>query len=93
LAISGPKVEEITGGWKKLHNEEHRSLYTSANIVLIKSRRMRWSGHVARMNDMINGNRTLIKEGKTQHRRTKQRREIILKYGLGSLYAARCPYR
>jgi hypothetical protein len=49
--IFGPKREE-DGSWRKLHNDEHRSLYSSPNIVrVIKSRRMRWAGHVARMGD------------------------------------------
>jgi len=48
--ISGPKRDEITGEWTKLHNEELNDLYCSPNIVqVIKSRRMRWQGHVARM--------------------------------------------
>ena len=48
--IFGPKRDEVTGEWRKLHNEELNDLYSSPNIVLvIKSRRMRWAGHVARM--------------------------------------------
>jgi hypothetical protein len=44
-----PKRDEITGEWRKLHNEELNSLYSSPSIVrVIKSRRMRWAGHVAR---------------------------------------------
>jgi hypothetical protein len=47
--IVGPKREE-DGSWRKLHNDEFHSLYSSTNIVrVIKSRRMRWAGHVARM--------------------------------------------
>jgi len=46
----GPKRDEVTGEWRKLHNEELNDLYCSPNIVrVIKSRRMRWAGHVARM--------------------------------------------
>jgi hypothetical protein len=49
--IFGPKREE-DGSWRKLHNDELHSLYSSPNIVrAIKSRRMRWAGHVARMGD------------------------------------------
>jgi hypothetical protein len=48
--IFGPKRDEVTGGWKKLHNEEFHSLYSSPSIIrMIKSRRMRWVGHVERM--------------------------------------------
>jgi hypothetical protein len=48
--IFGPKRDEVTGGWRKLHNEELHNLYSSRNIIrMIKSRRMRWAGHVARV--------------------------------------------
>jgi hypothetical protein len=48
--IFGPKRDEVTGGWRKLHNEELHNLYSSPDIVrMIRSRRMRWVGHVARM--------------------------------------------
>ena len=50
LRIIGPKKDILTGEWRKLHNDELTSLYSSPNIVrVIKSRRMRWAGHVARM--------------------------------------------
>jgi hypothetical protein len=49
--IFGPKREE-DGSWRKLHNDELHSLYSSPNIVrVIKSRRMKWAGHVARMGE------------------------------------------
>jgi hypothetical protein len=48
--IFGPKRPEVAGGWRKLLNEELRNLYTSPSIIkMIRSRRMRWAGHVARM--------------------------------------------
>jgi hypothetical protein len=48
--IFGPKRDEVTGEWRRLHNEELYALYSSPNIIrVIKSRRMRWAGHVARM--------------------------------------------
>ena len=48
--IFGPKRDKVTGEWRKLHNKELNNLYSSPNIVqVIKSRRMRWAGHVARM--------------------------------------------
>jgi hypothetical protein len=47
--IFGSKRDEVTGGWRKLHNEELHNLYPSSSIIrMIKSRRMRWAGHVAR---------------------------------------------
>jgi hypothetical protein len=48
--IFGPKRDELTGGWMKLHNEELHGLYSSPSFIrVIKVRRMRWAGHVARM--------------------------------------------
>jgi hypothetical protein len=48
--IFGPKKDELTGDWRKLNNEELNNLYSSPNIFrMMKSRRMRWSEHVARM--------------------------------------------
>jgi hypothetical protein len=48
--IFGPKRDEVTGEWRKLHNEELRDLYSSPSIIkIIKSRRMRWAAHIERM--------------------------------------------
>jgi hypothetical protein len=48
--IFGPKRDEMTGDWRKLHNEEHHDLHSSPNIIrMIKSRRTKWVGYVARM--------------------------------------------
>jgi hypothetical protein len=53
--IFGPKGDEVTGGWRKLHNEELHNLYSSPNIIrIITLRRMRWAGHVACMGEERN---------------------------------------
>jgi hypothetical protein len=58
--IFGPKRDEVTGGWRKLHNEELHNLYSSRSIIrMIKSRRMRWTGHVARMGEKRNAYRAV----------------------------------
>jgi hypothetical protein len=53
--VFGSKKDEETGGWRKLHNEELNNLYSSRSIIrMIKSRRMRLSGHVERMGEKMN---------------------------------------
>jgi hypothetical protein len=50
--IFGPKRDEVTGEWRRLHNKELYALYSSPNIIrVMKSRRLRWAGHVARMGE------------------------------------------
>jgi hypothetical protein len=59
--IFGPKRDEVTGEWRKMHNEELRDLYSSASVIrIIKSRRMRWAGHVARLREKRNAYRLLV---------------------------------
>jgi hypothetical protein len=58
--IFGPKRNEVTGEWRKLHNEELHILYSSPNIIRhIKSRRMRWAGHMASVEEDRNVYRAL----------------------------------
>ena len=49
--IFGPRRDKVTGEWRKLHNEELNDLYSPNIVRVIKSRRMRWTGHVARMRE------------------------------------------
>jgi hypothetical protein len=66
--IFGPKRDEVTGEWRKLHNEELHDLYSSPSIIRIrKARRVRCAGHVARMEDKTNAYRLLV--GKPEGRR------------------------
>jgi hypothetical protein len=74
--IFGPKMDEVTGGWKKLHNEELRDLHSLQNIIrIIMSRKMRWAGHVAQMGEKRNAYRLLIgkPEGKRPLGRPRRR--------------------
>ena len=80
--IFGPKREEVTGEWKKLYSEELNDLYSSANIIrVIKSRRLRWAGHVARMGERRGTYRVLVgkREGKKPLVKPRHRWRIILK--------------
>jgi hypothetical protein len=66
--IFGPKRDEVTGEWRKLHDEELRDLYSSPSIIrIMKSRRIKWVGHVARMGEKRNAYRLLV--GKPEGRR------------------------
>jgi len=59
--IFGPRRDEVAGKWRRLHNEELNDFYSSPNIVrVIKSRRMRWAGHVARMAEESGVYRVLV---------------------------------
>ena len=66
--IFGPRRDEVTREWRRLHNEELNDLYSSPNILrVIKSRRMRWAGHVARMGEERGAYRVLV--GKPEEKR------------------------
>ena len=66
--IFGPKTNEITGEWRRLHNKKLYALYSSPNIIrVINSRRMRWAGHVARIKESRGEYRGLV--GKPEGRR------------------------
>jgi hypothetical protein len=81
----------VTGGWGKLHKEEFHNLYSSPSIIrIIKSRRMRWAGHVARMGEKMNVDRLLVgkPEGKRPLERPRRRwidniKMDLLEIGLG----------
>jgi len=74
--ICGPRRDEVTEGWRRLHNEELNDLYSSPNTVrVIKSRRMRWAGHVACMGEERGAYRVLVgkPEGKRPPGRPRRR--------------------
>jgi hypothetical protein len=76
LRIFGPKRDEATGQWRKLHSEELHILYSSLNIIRqIKSRTMRWAGHVARVREARNVYMVLVgkPEGKIPLGRPRHR--------------------
>ena len=97
--VFGPKRDEVKGEWRKLHNEELSDLYSLPNIVrVIKSRRMRWAGHVARMGEGRGMHRVLVGkpegrrplgrdpdvDGRITLRRTFRKWEGVLGTGVGS---------
>jgi hypothetical protein len=89
----GSKRDEVTGEWRKLHNEELHILYSSPNIIRqIKSRRMRWAGHVARMGEERNVYRALMgkSEGKRPLERPRRRREDGIRMDLREIGWGEC---
>ena len=83
--IFGSKRDEVTGKWRKLHNEKRNELYSSPSIVrVIKSRRMRWAGHVERMGEKRGVYRVLVgkREGKRPLGRPRRRWEDNIKMHL-----------
>jgi hypothetical protein len=91
--IFGPKRDEVTGEWTKVHNEKLHDLYSSPSIIrIMKSRRMRWMGHVARMGENRNAYRLLMGKpegkitlGRPRHKWVDNIRMDPLKLGWGNV--------
>jgi hypothetical protein len=89
--IFGPKRDEVTGEWRKLHNEELHNLYSSPDIIRqVKSRRMRWAVHVARMGEERKVYKVLVGKpegkrplGRPRHRLEDGIRMDLREIGLG----------
>jgi len=89
----GPRRDEVTGEWRRLHNEELNDLYSSPNIVrVIKSRRMRWAGHVAHMGEERGAYRVLVGKlegkrplGRPRHRWLDNIRVALQEVGCGCM--------
>jgi hypothetical protein len=80
--VFGPKTNEVTGGWRNLHNEELHGLYSSPGIVEeINARKIRWAGHVARMGEVRGAYNILVgrPEGRRQLGRPRRRWEDNIK--------------
>jgi hypothetical protein len=95
--IFGLKRNKVTGGWRKLRNEELHNLYSSPSIIrMIKSRRMRWAGYVARMGEKRNPYRILVgkPEGKRPLGRPRLRWvdnikiDLIFKHPVAFIYSS-----
>jgi hypothetical protein len=85
--IFGPKRDEVTGGWRKVHKEELHNLYVSPGVIrMMKLRRKIWAGHVARMGVKRNACRILVgkPEGKKPPGRLR-RRWVDIKINLGEI--------
>jgi hypothetical protein len=82
--IFGPKRVEVTGEWRRLHNEELNGLYSSPNIRVIKLRTMRWTGHVAHISEGRGAYRILVgrREGRRPLGRPRRRWEDNVKMDL-----------
>jgi hypothetical protein len=91
--IFGPKRDEVTGEWRKLRNEELHDLYSLSSIIgIMKSRRMRWAGHVTRMGEKRNAYRSLVGKpegrmplGRPRHRWVDNIRMDLVELGWGDV--------
>jgi hypothetical protein len=86
--IFGPKRDEVTGGWRKLHNEGLHNFYSSPSIITtIKSRKMRWTGHVLRNGGRRNAYKILVgkPEGMRPLRRPRRRWKDNIKLDLSEI--------
>jgi hypothetical protein len=91
--IFGPKRDDVTGEWRKLHSEELHNLYSSPNIIRqIKSRRIRWTGHVACMGEERKVYKVLVGKPKAKrpHRRPRCRWEEGMRMDIGEIGWGRC---
>jgi hypothetical protein len=86
--VFGPKMDEVTGEWRELHSDDLNDLCCSLNVIrVIKSRRMKWAGHVARIGERKDVYRVLVgkPEGKRPLGRSKHRWEDNIKNEMGEL--------
>jgi hypothetical protein len=86
--IFGPKKDEVMGEWRKMHNEELHNLYSSPDIIRqVKSRRVRWAGHLARMGEERKVYKVLVgkPEGKRPLERSRRRWKMESEWILGRL--------
>jgi hypothetical protein len=84
-STTSTKRDEVTGEWRRLHNKELYALYSSPNIIRVtKSKRLRWAGHVARMEERRDAYRTLVEkpEGRRPLGRPRRRWEDNIKMDL-----------